>query len=154
SSEGGPATMRLIRALAMTACMTSAGFGQDRGTPEPPSVSDDPGQIAEVRKLHAQEEDTVYQEAFERLRGLGVLVSRHEEALGRRKDQARAELKRIMEDAAAPDEYRARAARTLITLGDRSGEDFLLDAVQTGRGPRRAAALQTLDDWDRRRWVD
>jgi hypothetical protein len=56
-------------------------------------------------------------------------------------------------DPAAADEVPARAARTLMELGDRSGEDFLLDAVRTARGRRRAAALRMINDWNIERRV-
>ena len=120
-----------------------------------PRVSDDPAQIAEVRKLHEQEEDAVFERAFEELRGRGIVLGRYRQSLERRKDRARSELKRIMnEDAAATDEHRAHAAHGLMTLGDRTGEDFLLAAVRDGRGPRRITALQMLDDWDCETKVD
>ena len=120
-----------------------------------PHVSDDPEQIAEVRKLHEQEVDDLFQEALEEFRKWPVLRMRDNRALKQPKDRARAEMKRIMtEDAAATDELRARAARILLELGDRAGEDFLLDAVRNGGTSRRAAALVAFDKWDLRTRVD
>jgi hypothetical protein len=120
-----------------------------------PRVSDDPAQIAEVRKLHEQKEDAVFERAFEELRGRGIVLGRYRQSLERRKDRATSELKRIMnEDAAATDEHRAHAAHGLMTLGDRTGEDFLLAAVRDGQGPRRITALRMLDDWDSETKVD
>ncbi len=60
----------------------------------------------------------------------------------------------MMDDPSETDAMRARAARVLIELGDRSGDAFLLDAVRTGKGTRRASALRELDDWHLRRTID
>ncbi len=111
-----------------------------------PRVSDDPGQIAEVRKLRQQEEEAEFDGAL-KLDG-DFTLDRARKALERKKDRALAEVKRIMRDAAARDERRALAAGILILLGDRSGEDFLFEAVRDGRGPRRLPALQILSNWD------
>ncbi len=142
-----------ISAQGDTAAARDSGAAD--GDDKTPRVSDDPRQIAEIRKLNEQQWEALYAGAFQELHGLGVLVSRYQKALERQKPRALADLKKILDPREkATDEYRSRAARTLIELGDPSGETFLLDAVRTGRGVRRAAALRELDDWGLRRKVD
>ncbi len=137
--------------LSLAALGCHRGGGQKPAYPvdRNPKVSDDAQQIAEVRKLHQQEKDALFNRALEQVRQWDFLESRSLEALKRRRDQATTELKRIMTAGRwATDASRGRAARVLFLLGDPESERFLFDAIKTGPAPLRAVALKMIGNWD------
>jgi hypothetical protein len=125
-----------------------------RGADAPPRVSrhaeviDDPGQVAQCRSLYEQELDQLFASALATAEEGGWIYLEHRAALAARRERAVSELRRIMSGKKASPAGRARAAHTLLALGERDGEEFLFQALGSRSAELRAAALKTLREWD------
>jgi hypothetical protein len=112
-----------------------------------PRVSDDPRDIAAVRERWQQDIDARYTAALAAIRTDAYFLLEHQDVFLQLRDRAVVDMKAIL--AREPGALvKVRAARVLCDLGDPTGEQILLDSLQSRSTALCKAALLMLREWD------
>jgi HEAT repeat protein len=115
-----------------------------------PVVLDDPAEVRRTRQIFEQGLAQLYDQAVVRIAAGDWVYSEHTFALTMRREQAVADLRRMIGNESLPPSARTKAAENLIDLQDAAGETFLLNLLQSESADLRLASLESLRSWEPR----